>query len=117
MSVPKFNLKRACKSCPFRKDRPFLTRGRAVEIANALRNDASFTCHNTLDYNVEDGPAYTEKSDWCAGSLAVMHNEGSTYDNVLLRLASQFMGYEPEELKDTDECFDNLDDFIEAQDR
>jgi hypothetical protein len=51
----KFNLKRACASCPFRKTSSFLTGDRAQEIVHDLLSDSSFTCHNTLDLFVPFG--------------------------------------------------------------
>lgn len=107
----KFNLKRACAECPFRKENGYLERGRAREIAHALQHDGSFTCHKTLDYT-SGKPGETQKSAFCAGALSVMENEGSTFANVLIRLAAMGMGYDPDALLDREECFESMEAFI-----
>lgn len=47
-----FNLVKACQDCPFKKGMTYLTGLGALERINDVRyNDASFTCHKTIDYD------------------------------------------------------------------
>jgi hypothetical protein len=80
-----FKVKIPCAECPFRKNiRPFLTAGRAAQIAGDLSDDHHwFACHHTT------GPAIkTENQSQCAGSMGVlwkMHRP-----NIAMRLAIHF---------------------------
>jgi Family of unknown function (DUF6283) len=72
-----FTLARPCSSCPFRTDLPDgpfpLRYGRAEEIAGALREEKTFTCHKTSH---ELGAVGVEQM--CAGARAVLANEGQS---------------------------------------
>ena len=65
----KYDMKRPCPKCPFRRGGPMrLRRGRVVEIAALFDGEhgtqgGTFPCHETLDYDTDDGEAQeTEKT-------------------------------------------------------
>ncbi len=50
-----FNLVKACKDCPFKKGMTYLTeQGLMERIDDVRHNDASFTCHKTIDYGASN---------------------------------------------------------------
>ena len=53
----KYTLVRPCSKCPFRTDVPnYLHPERREEIGIAITDhDGTFPCHETIDYNQEDG--------------------------------------------------------------
>ncbi len=112
----KFNLKRPCKDCPFLKSNGYLRRTRAIEIAEVLRNDASFSCHKTVDYSVDSEHRSCEHDSFCAGALVVMDNEDNLFMNVLPRLGALLDDFRPEELRGHDDAFESLEAFIEGHD-
>ena len=81
-----FKLKKACKSCPFRRDAGHafgFPEPRLREIVNGV----AFQCHNTVDYDHWDEGAEARSGDHpqqCAGLMALLHKEGQPrkYDNA-----------------------------------
>lgn len=96
----KFDLKTPCKECPFLKGSSTnltLEPGRIPGIINAIRDDATFTCHKTLDLD-----KYEQQH--CAGALAFLEREGQR--NRPLRMAMAFGWYDPAKLKDVPNLID-----------
>lgn len=89
-----FKLKRPCRNCPFRTDVPgYLRRGRTIEIATSIANGAMFPCHETTidDLDSDEGENMIgPDSQFCAGALLVMENEGHL--NQLARIGER-LGY------------------------
>lgn len=122
----RFDLKRPCKDCPFRSDRPgYLTRGRASEIVRHLMPDqpgrgGSFTCHKTtvpLDDDddtgeMTDGP----NAQHCAGALIMLEKVDRLGFNQSLRLAMRLGMFNPDGL-DMASPVHTPEDFIKAQPR
>lgn len=108
-----FALKRPCGDCPFRSDKlPFLSRGRAQEIAESLHDDASFHCHQTLNYDNEEGsPEINDKSIHCAGALIIMEREGAA--NQMMRIGGRLGLYRPEDLDMDSPVYGSLDEWAE----
>lgn len=83
----KMDMKRPCKDCPFIKGSSTnrtLTSERLREIKhNVLREDASFTCHKTLDLPYHD-------QQHCAG--AAMYLEHRNRPNQWMRIMER-LGY------------------------
>lgn len=94
---------RPCPKCPFRTDiDPFLTHGRAREIADALRRGTSFECHETLDYDSDDeAPRSTPKSRFCTGAAITMEREGVLDHNQMARISMRLGLMDPTKF-DTD---------------
>jgi hypothetical protein len=87
-----FKLKRPCATCPFRTDVDgYLRRGRAIEIATSIANGAIFSCHKTVEYELDEEPI-TKESSFCAGALLVMENEGAP--NQAVRMAERMGLYD-----------------------
>lgn len=88
-------MKKPCEHCPFRRDvKPFLTDGRAEELAYATENPYnSFPCHKTTEH-CDDDDSYdgemmvTERSKECAGFLSMQVNQSDI----------EVEGFEPSDL-------------------
>lgn len=95
----KFDLKRPCPHCPFRKDIPgFLRRERASGIARDIANGSTFACHETTvpDEWDEGELVADENSQFCAGALLVM--EKSELPNQIVRISERLGVYDPARL-------------------
>lgn len=110
-----FDLKRPCKTCPFRKgqgERFQLQRSRLDEIATG----PAFQCHGTIDYSTfeEEGTWSSKKSgpQQCAGLMAVLHREGKP--NQIMQVASRLIGFDPATLDPRQEAYDSLAQAISA---
>ena len=85
-----FRLSKPCSNCPFAKGNGSKFRLHEERIGGILNADG-FTCHKTVDYTScdDDGTGRTtEKSQQCAGLIAVLRNEGLS--NLSMQLASAF---------------------------
>ena len=90
--------KAPCDDCPFRVAPRFrFSEGRAREIATALRQGASFSCHKSLDYSADDKGKATPRTKHCAGAMLVLENEGCP--NQLMQIAERLGYYDPERLQ------------------
>lgn len=115
----RFDLKRPCKDCPFRKDvTPYLRPDRAAEILDAIeRQDQSFTCHKTISGEQQSDEGYVpgETDQFCAGALIMLEKMGSP--NRLPRIAEFLKIYDPTQLRGHDNVFDSRTDMIDAMSR
>ncbi|MDO4897599.1 MAG: DUF6283 family protein [Moraxella sp.] len=115
----KFELKRPCKDCPFRNDKPhqqgWLGEKRAMEIYENLLDGGCFPCHKTHDYLKDDGNGFThqEGHQFCAGALIMLENENKTAHNQALRVAMRLRLYDPDGLDMSSPVFNNGDEFID----
>lgn len=118
-----FRLKKVCANCPFRADENFqgLQPERVSDIAQSLRDGASFHCHATLDYNRaeqtgdDDEPLspVVKKSQFCAGALATMEKSGEV--NQIVQIAERLGLYDPESFDWKNQpVFDSLDEWEAA---
>lgn len=118
-----FRLKKVCTDCPFRADRDFhgLRAERVADIAQSLRDGATFHCHSTLDYSLseeldesgEPCSPVVEKSQFCAGALATMEQGGEP--NQIVRIAERLGIYDPEEFDwESQPVFEGLDAWEDA---
>jgi hypothetical protein len=102
----KFDLIRPCPHCPFRTDRPgYLGARRAGEIADGLLlQQATFSCHETNDFDEEDGEVVeTTNSQHCAGALIFC--ERHNRPNQMMRIAERLGLYDQRKLdKDAPVC-------------
>lgn len=110
----KFDLKRPCKDCPFRKDVVgYLTRGRAREILYAImRQDQTFTCHKTIsgerlqdEQGTDVGYDPGDQDQHCAGALIMEKRAG--WPNKMPRIAMCFGMFDPDELRGEDVVFES----------
>lgn len=110
----KYNLRRPCKSCPFRKKHgTALRRWRREEIADALRGDRAFICHNTVE-EVTGGE--NKQRNFCAGALIAMKGSGILGDSFSTRIAMRFpdvSGFDPDKLATGEAYFDTLEEWVE----
>ncbi len=96
-----------CKTCPFRiKNAGFFQLQRAEEIANHLRNDGHFICHNHLKEKV-----------LCAGSLIVADKSG-VHPNQMARIQMRLRLLDWDAIetqsRDSKDMYDDLDAFCDA---
>ncbi len=87
----KFNMKRACRDCPFRKSKRFpLRRGRMLEIVDGVKRGDVFPCHRTT------GRPYPR---WraCAGWL--FYQRRNKRDNAQMQVMERAGLYFPRKLK------------------
>ncbi len=79
-------------------------------------DDQSFPCHKTT---VPDDQAMdmmtTEKTQHCAGALALQEKEG--FANQMTRIAGRLGIYSPNDLEDTDKVVDSGEEFINLHSR
>lgn len=77
MSPP---IKAPCAKCPFRAkfkgERDYLRSGRRAEIALSVLEGAEFPCHETVDYDTEDGEGDPFSGTPCVGLDIVMLRAG-----------------------------------------
>jgi len=123
-----FNLKSPCKDCPYRTDKePFITQGRAEELARALLGDGFFYCHKYVDYDLveESEPlddidaeeqmegefyAGTESDQMCAGSMIMLEHMGQA--NQMMRIAERLGMYDHTQMDMEAPVFKSSDEFI-----
>jgi hypothetical protein len=93
----KFNLKTPCAECPFRRDvHPYLTKGRAEEIASAvLHEDRTFACHKTV-YPANKGHRRVrpEGHSMCVGAILLIE-AAAPFGNQMLQIAERLGLYDP----------------------
>lgn len=104
----KFNLKKPCKDCPFRKDslKGWLGKERASEVANYANNDKTFPCHKTTR-----GKESSEQQ--CAGALLLSKKQGKLNNNWLFRFAQRIGLFKANELSGEELIFDNEEEMSE----
>ena len=112
-----FDLKRPCKSCPFRTDiEPFLHPGRVEEITDQiLHRDCSFACHNTLEHDEDGETKIHSGSQHCAGAMIFL--ELQDRPNQMMRIAERLGLYDARKLIMDSPVYDNATDMIDAQKR
>lgn len=73
-----------CAKCPFRKDVPvYLRRDRRREIARSLVDGGGFSCHASIDYDVEeDEDPDDSNAVMCAGAAKSIMLDGGTTQNM-----------------------------------
>ena len=104
----KFDIKRPCEHCPFRRDvPPFLNR--ADSIAGDLRDDHNwFACHETTG-QMTGKRVKPENQSQCAGSMIVLWRSGRP--NIAMRIAIITKLLKIETLEQPAPVFDSLDEF------
>ncbi len=115
----KFELRRACKMCPFRRGGQMrLTPERVDEISALFDNrnggqGGTFTCHETLNYDTESGdPENTEKTQHCAGALIYCEKHESP--TQMMRIAERLRMYDHKALRDRDRVWNNLEEWLKG---
>jgi len=110
--MPKFDLIRPCKDCPFRTDvRPYLTPGRCDEILNAIITEQrTFSCHETT--GVKGGKKVEEQH--CAGAAILL--EKIKRPNQMMRIAERLNMYDYRKLDMTAPVYDSPGDMQDAYD-
>lgn len=103
----KFERKKPCSNCPFRKDKPFpLSVARAREITDGLiKQQATFTCHKTLDLAERE-------QQHCAGALIMLEKMGQP--NQMMRISERLGMYNRFELDMDFPVYKNHTEFINA---
>lgn len=118
----KFNLKKPCKDCPFRNDKPhqrgWLGEARATEIYEDLIDGRLFPCHKTHDYSQDSHDeqgnfVHQDNHQFCAGALIMLENKQATAQSQALRMAVALGIYEPSQLDKDAPVFKSGDEFIE----
>lgn len=111
----KFDLKRPCPGCPFGtgpKSVRRLGEARAQEIVDALRGDASFSCHETVDYSREK-PRETHDTQHCAGAMILLEREERP--NQMMRWMERVGFYDHTKLDMGAAVVADFDEFVEVQ--
>jgi len=91
-----FDLKRPCKTCPFRKGQGELF-GLGTERLNEIIEAVSFQCHSTVDYNSDDPTKRQgDKPQQCAGLMSLLSRENKP--NQLMQVGERLGGFFPERL-------------------
>lgn len=121
----KFDLRKPCVDCPFRKDalKGWLGEDRAQEIADALtRNDQTFACHKTVNHHeseVEEGDIDQDELDaelgdrqHCAGAIAMVEAEGAR--NAMLQISERLGIRDPDRVTAEGRAlsFDSAEKFV-----
>jgi len=119
MSI-KFTLIRPCELCPFRTDclKGWL-KTFSAEIADSLKNDKTFLCHETTEYEEDyDEDEYetpplkeTGKEQHCAGAMILL--EKIERPNQMMRIAERLGLYDHTKLDMDAPVFNSLEEFVE----
>jgi hypothetical protein len=106
----KFNVKKPCKDCPFRRDvHPFLHR--APEIAKSLSDDHNwFACHETTGIGTGERVRAKDQSH-CIGAAIVLWR--SNMVNIAMRLALAVGLLDQSVLDQPQPIFNSLEEFTE----
>lgn len=93
-----------CAKCPFRMDIPiYLRADRRREIAQALMNDQTFSCHQQVDYSQEDDEGWTVPDPtgaaMCAGAAKSLMLAGSSTN--LMRVMARLGAWDPDKAETT----------------
>lgn len=106
-----FKLVRPCANCPFRTDAPPFLR-RAPEIAQSIAEGSFFSCHKTVDYEVDEEERFSPLpgEQFCAGALILMEKAGAR--NQAVRLAERLDMHDPARLDLEAPVFDSLAAFV-----
>lgn len=109
----RFDIKKPCRDCPFRKDGVMLEslrEGRIEEIlTNVLEEDGFFPCHKTVDYNDENSQGLQDGNQFCAGALIALEKADKTLANRNTRIGRIFNMYDPADLSGHDEVIEPKD--------
>lgn len=122
-----YTLKGPCSNCPFRNDKPFyLGEDRVIEIAQSLRDGATFYCHKTLNMDAQDDSCDEEdegnptrdsaignRARACAGALATMENEERP--NQIMRIAERLGLYDRHNLDPDAPVYSSLAEWTAAR--
>lgn len=121
----KFDLRKPCVDCPFRKDAlpGWLGAERSQEIADALlTEDKTFACHKTVEHHeqeVEEGDIDQDELDasladrqHCAGAIAMVEAEGAA--NSMLQISERLGIRDPDRVTDEGRAlsFESGKDFV-----
>lgn len=106
----KYDLKKPCKSCPFRHDTHFtFPHDRVEEI---LYSPGGFACHNTTI--VKRRSVNHHKAQACAGRLILLEREGLS--DQMMRIAERLGFYDRTQLDINDPyVFEDIDSFEAAR--
>lgn len=109
-----FTMTTPCPKCPFRSDvRPYLTRGRAQEIASGLLSQMTFSCHVTTEHDDDGDYVPTDDEQHCAGALIVL--EHMNKPNQMMRWMERIGVYDRRKLAMDAPVFATLRAFVAAQ--
>lgn len=96
----KFDLKKPCTECPFvcgSSTHQTLEEGRVAGIIEAIRDEKTFTCHKTLDFE-------TRSQQFCGGALQFLEREDRR--TLPVKMAMVFGWYDPKQLQPVDNLVD-----------
>jgi hypothetical protein len=111
VSAKYFSLPTPCASCPFLiEPRFYLDPQRVDEIAESIRDGASFSCHKTVDYD-DDSTGRGNRERQCAGVLITLEKEDAP--NQMMRIAERVGMYDRAKLNMDANVYDSLDDWQE----
>ncbi|AWL27180.1 hypothetical protein DJ533_00410 (plasmid) [Acinetobacter defluvii] len=76
-----FNLKKACKDCPFKKGNTYLhPEGLKERFNHVTKQDRSFSCHKTVDYDAYN--EYREAQSEIEEILQCMAEDGHSFKEI-----------------------------------
>jgi len=119
----KFDLRSPCGNCPFRNDRhPFgLRADRVRSILGGGKGRAywpavSFPCHQTIDYDRDDGGATVPPTaQQCAGVMIILVREGRFND--AMQIAHRLGMFDPAGLDMDAPVYATTEDAIKGQEQ
>ncbi len=108
----RFDAKRPCADCPFRKDRHFPLDGpRRQEIAQSLRDGFVFACHKTtVSCPGKGGLKAGPNSQACAGAEVLAERSGGG-DKMAYAFSKALMGRDPSRFAADLPIYDTLEEF------
>jgi len=106
-----FDLKRPCKTCPFRKGQTFFLRPERLE---GIRRAMAFQCHATIDYDYWDDREKRsgDRPQQCAGLMAVLHRSGES--NTIMQVAERLGKFDPAQLDPRKEAYASWAEVVAA---
>lgn len=110
----KYTMTKPCQKCPFRTDvKPYLRPERALEILDSLiRQQQSFPCHKTVDYEGRNEGRVTQDSQHCAGAMILL--EKMECPNQMMRISERLGFYDRTKLDMDSPVYGSDEEMIEA---
>jgi hypothetical protein len=112
VSAKYFSLPTPCANCPFLiEPRFYLTPDRVDEIAESIREGATFSCHKTVDRD-DESIERGNRERQCAGVLITLEREDML--NQMMRIGERIGMYDRTKLNMDANVYDSLDEWQEG---
>ena len=113
VSAKYFSLPTPCANCPFLiEPRFYLDPDRVDEIAESIREGATFSCHKTVNYDDDEPTERGSRERQCSGVLITLEREDAP--NQMMRIGERIGMYDRTKLNMDANVYDSLDEWREG---